>query len=227
VKEDYRVPGWNYKRHLEPAIIILSTLLILAGVGFILSRSFFSGSLFVVCLFLWILVLYFFRDPFRDIIGSPELVVSPGDGEIKDITQINDEDLKISLVRIGIFLSVFDVHVQRIPINGKVSFVTHKTGKHLPAYASTASQENEQILMGLETDRGIVLVNQISGILARKCLNFTRPGDQVIKGQRYGLIKFGSRVELFLPLSAKLSCQVGETVKGGLTVLAELPEEST
>ena len=203
-----------------PTIIVLLTL-----IGVIYEPRVFTLVIFVFCLVIWGLVLYFFRDPDREFHHLPSVAVSPGDGIVRDITIIREKEyLDVDFIRIGIFLSIFDVHVQRAPLEGEVDFVTHQKGKNHPAYSPAASLENDQIVMGIKTKYGMIVVKQISGILARKCFNFAGPGDQVQSGQRYGLIKFGSRVELFLPLDAKVLCSVGEKVKGGLTPVAEMKE---
>jgi phosphatidylserine decarboxylase len=169
------------------------------------------------------LVLYFFRDPDRNIIRESGTFYSPGDGVISDIA-IKGFDGK-EYLRIGIFLSVFDVHVQRAPITGQVSFVEHNQGKNHPAFDPAASIENDQIVMGIHSEFGLVIVKQIAGILARKCVNYAKKDDLINMGQRYGLIKFGSRVELYLPKEVKVLCEVGEKTYGGITALAEMSNE--
>ena len=157
---------------------------------------------------------------------SQDFFYSPGDGVVSDIETVQEVDyLTGEFVRIGIFLSVFDVHVQRAPMAGVVDFVTYQAGKNHPAYDPAASFENDQIIMGLDTSAGKILVKQISGILARKCYNYARPGEQIFSGQRYGLIKFGSRVELYLPLDAKILCSIGEKVQAGISPLANIVHE--
>jgi phosphatidylserine decarboxylase len=171
-------------------------------------------------------ILYFFRDPRRIIEYSPNVFYSPGDGTVSDITRVNFPlGSEQPFVRIGIFLSVFNVHVQRAPISGKVLNVTHHPGEHFPAYNPLASLENEQISMEIDSRYGPIIVKQISGILARKCFNYSQKGDHIRAGQRYGLIKFGSRVELFIPISSTVSCKVGDKVFGGLTPLANIDDE--
>ncbi|MFO7539663.1 MAG: phosphatidylserine decarboxylase [Chloroflexota bacterium] len=172
---------------------------------------------------LWLLILYFFRDPNRRFSGDPALFLSPGDGEIVDIVQEREERyLQTDVVRISIFLSIFDVHVQRVPIAGRVTAVDHRPGQFLQAFKPEASAVNEYIAMQLETDFGPVLIKQIAGILARRCVNYLRPGQRVARGQRLGLIKFSSRVDIFLPHNAQLLVSVGDKVYGGLTPVARL-----
>ncbi|TFG49211.1 MAG: phosphatidylserine decarboxylase family protein [Anaerolineales bacterium] len=179
------------------------------------------GVIFALSLLISSVVIYFFRDPDRLITLIPQVFFSPGDGVVNDITTIREEDL--DFVRVGIFLSVFNVHVQRAPIAGEVDFISHQIGKNYPAYDPAASLENDQIVMGIKTKYGMVIVKQISGILARKCINYAKPGDHIQTGQRYGLIKFGFRVELYLPTDANILCSVGDKVKGGLSIIAEMP----
>ena len=225
MKSDLRVPGWDFKKYREVSIVMPTIIVLLALIGVIYAPQVFTIVIFVFCLVIWGLVLYFFRDPDREFQHLPNVAVSPGDGIVRDITTYREKEyLDIDFIRIGIFLSIFDVHVQRAPLKGEVDFVTHQKGKNHPAYSPAASLENDQIVMGIKTKYGMIMVKQISGILARKCINFVEPGDQIESGQRYGLIKFGSRVELFLPPDAKVLCSVGEKVKGGLTPIAKMKE---
>lgn len=227
MKPDLRVPGWSFNKYREGSIVVTTFIVLLALIGVIYTPRVLTFVILVFCTALWGLVLYFFRDPDREFQHLPNVFLSPGDGIVRDITTFREKEyLDIDLIRIGIFLSIFDVHVQRAPMTGEVDFVTHKKGKNYPAYNPAASLENDQIVMGIKTNYGLIIVKQISGILARKCFNFAGPGDQIQSGQRYGLIKFGSRVELFLPPDAKVLCSVGEKVKGGLTPIAEMKEEN-
>lgn len=225
MKQALRVPGWRFNKIQEGSIVTTTLIFLIVLIGFVLFVNILNGLFLLIGFLLWGLVLYFFRDPEREIPNSPGIVLSPGDGVIKDITQIRDERLNQDRIRVGIFLSLFDVHVQRIPLNGRVAFVTHQEGQYHPAYHPSASNENEQIIMGIDTEYGLITVKQISGILARKCINYLIDGDQVKIGQRYGLIKFGSRVEMILPPATKLLCTIGDKVKGGLTVIAEISTE--
>lgn len=218
---DPRVPGWSFKKYSEASILGASSFFVLALTAVIFSPGLLPGVVFAVSLLLWSVVIYFFRDPDRFITPMPQVFFSPGDGVVNDITTIREEDL--DFVRVGIFLSVFNVHVQRAPMAGEVDYINHQIGKNYPAYDPAASLENDQIVMGIKTKYGMVIVKQISGILARKCINYARPGDHIQTGQRYGLIKFGSRVELYLPTDVKILCSVGDKVKGGLSIIAEMP----
>lgn len=223
MKQDLRVQGWNFNKIQDSSVVITTLIFLIALFGFVISMNFFTGLFLLIGIVLWGLVLYFFRDPDREIPKSPGIILSPGDGVVKDISKIQDNEQDHDRIQVGIFLSVFDVHVQRVPVSGKVKFITHQAGQYHPAFHPSASTENEQIIMGIDTEYGLVTVKQISGILARKCINFLSEGDQIQIGQRYGLIKFGSRVELVLPTTAKLICNIGDKVKGGLTSIAEIP----
>ncbi|MFV1948949.1 MAG: phosphatidylserine decarboxylase [Anaerolineales bacterium] len=222
---DPRVEGWSFEKPREGSILATFILFSLAVIILLVYPGLITGVFTVITFSLWAVVLYFFRDPERTIPGDPNIFYSPGDGVVSDITTFREEDyLDIEFVRVGIFLSIFDVHVQRAPIEGEVDFITHQMGKNLPAFYRAASQKNDQIIMGLNTCFGKILVKQISGILARKCFNYARVGDTIKSGQRYGLIKFGSRVELYLPENARLLCDIGDKVKAGITGIAEMAE---
>lgn len=175
----------------------------------------------------WLLVLYFFRDPDRETLDEPGLVVSAGDGEVVEIVdEREDTYLQSDATRISVFLSIFDVHVQRVPVSGTVTTVEHHPGKFLQAFRPEASTVNEHISMVIESEYGTVLVKQIAGIMARRCVNNTKTGQMVHVGQRFGMIKFGSRVDLFVPQEAKILVEVGDKVGGGVTPIARLPEKN-
>jgi phosphatidylserine decarboxylase len=182
-----------------------------------------SIFLLVLASFIWGLILYFFRDPDRNPQGQAGLVVGPCDGEVVSIDRLVENlYLNTETVRISIFLSVFNVHVQRIPLAGEVTLVDHRPGRFLQAFRPEASDVNEYIAMQIDTPYGVLLVKQIAGILARRCINYCQPGEQVKAGQRFGLIKFGSRVDLFLPQQAEVRVNIGDRVLGGLTPIAQL-----
>ncbi len=215
---DPKVSGWSFYRNKESSLLASSILLVTVLAAVLLWPGYLTGMALGIVVILWSILLYFFRDPDRVVDRSPDIYYSPGDGVVSDIDFVNEVDyLEGEFIRIGIFLSLFDVHVQRAPMMGKVEFVTHQAGKNHPAYDPAASVENDQIVMGLETAAGRIIVKQISGILARKCYNYARSGEELLTGQRYGLIKFGSRVELYLPPETRILCSIGEKVQGGIT----------
>jgi phosphatidylserine decarboxylase len=172
---------------------------------------------------LWLLILYFFRDPNRDVNDQPGQVIGPGDGEVVEVVEeFEHRYLNEKVVRVSMFLDVTDVHVQRVPLSGKVLVVDHQPGKFLQAFRPEASEVNEFIAMVIESAYGRILIKQIAGILARRCVNYIQPGNEVTTGQRFGIIRFSSRLDLYLPLDAKLLIKVGDKVYGGLTPIAQL-----
>jgi phosphatidylserine decarboxylase len=172
---------------------------------------------------LWLLILYFFRDPNRDVINVPGQVIGPGDGEVVEIVHERENRyLQTDVIRISMFLNIHDVHIQRVPLGGRVTLVHHQLGKFLQAFRPEASDVNEYIAMVVEGAYGRILIKQIAGILARRCVNKMRPGDVVTTGQRFGLIKFSSRLDLYLPPDAQLLVSIGDKVYGGLTPIAQL-----
>jgi len=164
--------------------------------------------------------LWFFRDPERVVPGDPHLLVSPADGKVTNICRTNFEG--IQHLHISIFLNVFNVHVNRSPIAGVIRRVSYHKGKFLNAMNPASADENEQNLVTVEGDGQIVIFKQIAGLLARRIVFDKRVGDRVERGERVGLIKFGSRVDVFFPTSAGIQVKIGDHVKGGSSVLAYL-----
>ncbi len=164
-------------------------------------------------------VALFFRDPERSIPQTPETIVSPADGRVMEIVPENAQTRRIS-----IFLSLWDVHINRAPYGGVVQSVVYTPGKFLAAYRQEASWVNEANTITIADHGREFMVKQIAGILARRIVCRVRPGDTLEKGQRYGLIRFGSRTDLLLPATAEIAVQVGDVVRGGETILAFLKE---
>jgi phosphatidylserine decarboxylase len=164
-------------------------------------------------------VALFFRDPERSIPQTPETIVSPADGRVMEIVPENAQTRRIS-----IFLSLWDVHINRAPYGGVVQSVVYTPGKFLAAYRQEASWVNEANTLTIADHGREFIVKQIAGILARRIVCRVRPGDTLEKGQRYGLIRFGSRTDLLLPVTAEIAVQVGDVVRGGETILAFLKE---
>ncbi len=164
--------------------------------------------------------LWFFRDPERVISDSAGAVVSPADGKVTDVSSILMNG--IARTRISIFLSVFDVHVNRSPTAGVIKDVRYQKGKFLNAMNPASAEHNEQNTVTVEADGQTVAFKQIAGLLARRIVFTKRVGDPVMRGERVGLIKFGSRVDVLLDASANLHIKVGDRVKGGSSVLAYL-----
>lgn len=169
-------------------------------------------------------VLWFFRNPTPGVPADSRLVVAPGQGKVIDIRETDEPTfLQSAARRITIFLSVFDVHVQRAPVTGTVEHRSYKPGEYAVAWLEKASQDNEQAALGITTPYGRVLVRQIAGLVARRIVTDPAEGDAVERGDRIGLIRFGSRVDLFVPMDWELTCAVGDRVRVGSTPLARLP----
>lgn len=172
----------------------------------------------VIALVLAAYVAYFFRNPYRQIPADDHAVVSPADGKIVHIGRSDDGRWAIS-----VFLNIFNVHINRCPIAGVVDEVTYTKGKFLAAYDPKASSENERNALRIRRGEQIVDVVQIAGLIARRIVCWKGQGDEVQKGQRFGLIRFGSRVDILLPGDAEITVAMGQKIRGGCDVLARLP----
>lgn len=170
-------------------------------------------------------VFYFFRDPERAIPSDPNTVVSPGDGRVVVIA--DEENAGRPGTRISIFLAVWNVHVNRSPLAGTISKLTYLPGKFLAAWDPKASTQNEQNVFTLTTPGGDIEFKQIAGLIARRVVSWKKQGESVARGERVGLVRFGSRVDIWLPRNAQISVKVGETVHGGSSVLAHWPVQSS
>ncbi len=180
-----------------------------------------APALFVA---LTLFVAYFSRDPERTIPPDPDVVVSPADGRVMSVGRVDGEDFMAgTATRVTIFLNIFNVHVQRAPLGGRVGHYAYHPGRYLPAWREEASSDNERASLGLETDAGPLLVRQIAGLVARRIVTYPREGDTVIRGDRIGLIRFGSRVDLFLPPDWPVTVEAGDAVRGGETAVARVP----
>ena len=197
-------------------------LLVVAAVVWILTHFL---VLTLVPVLLAAFFMWFFRDPNRVIPAAPGLVVSPADGKVEEAEWI--ETTAGSRVRITIFLNVFDVHVNRTPVGGVVTLVEYREGQFLNAMNAESAVHNEQTLITIDAGGYEVSFKQIAGLLARRIICNLRVGDRVERGQRMGLIKFGSRTDILLPAHAELRVKPGMRVKGGSSVLAYIPEADT
>jgi phosphatidylserine decarboxylase len=177
----------------------------------------------VIPLLFAVFFLWFFRDPERAIPQEPGAVVSPGDGKVTDVSSLTAGNEKQT--RISIFLSVFNVHVNRSPITGVVRDIRYQRGKFLDARSPDCAEQNEQNIVTVEGEGQKVIFKQIAGLLARRIVFHPKIGDRLERGQRVGLIKFGSRVDVLVDASARISVKVGDRVKGAATVLAYLQEQ--
>ncbi len=171
-----------------------------------------------------VFVLQFFRDPPRAVPNEPFCVVSPADGRIIALDEVEDPYLKRPALRISIFMNVIDVHANRSPVAGEVKERWYRAGSFLNAALDKASAENERNALWLRTEHGQdVVVVQVAGLIARRILCYAQPGQQLAQGERYGFIRFGSRVDVFLPHGCAWNVNLGDTVKGGSQILAFLP----
>ncbi|HID40097.1 MAG TPA: phosphatidylserine decarboxylase family protein, partial [Calditrichaeota bacterium] len=173
--------------------------------------------------FLFIFHFFFFRDPERTPPAENNLIIAPADGKIIKIKKVR-EDLyvKDEVQLVSIFMSVFNVHVNRIPISGRVELIKHKKGQFMAAWADKAIEHNEQVIIGIHNDSyGKILFVQIAGLIARRIICNLKEGEQVEKGKRFGLIKYGSRVDLYLPNHILLKVKVGDAVKAGRSIIGE------
>lgn len=167
--------------------------------------------------------LYFFRNPERKIPVDESLIVSPADGTVQDVVQIQeDEFIKSPCTKVIIFLSVFDVHVNRSPIAGEIKLQKYICGRFRPAYKDSVGFENERHLIGIENEKLRVTVTQIAGILARRIVSWVTLDDKLEKGELYGLIRFGSCTEIVVPANVEVLVKKGEKVRGGETIIGKI-----
>ena len=195
---------------------------LLAGLAALLLYLFWPAlpllALGVVLLLLAAFMAYFFRDPRRTVPSEAGLVVSPADGKVTRVEKLAGDDADSPTV-VSIFLSPFDVHVNRAPIAGEVIDVTYTKGRFIAATSDDASLVNEQNALTIRGEKMTVVCKQIAGVLARRIVCWSRPGDRLALGERFGLIKFGSRTDLVLPKGVEVLVKVGERVSGGVTII--------
>lgn len=191
---------------------------LLAGAFWLLHRPCVATVLTILFLF----VVFFFRDPERSVPADPNAVISPADGKIVEIVSEKDPFMGKTFKRISIFLSVFNVHVNRVPIGGRIEKIQYNPGKFLAAFNHKASLDNEQNILLITQGRTQVLVKQIAGLIARRIVCWVHDGDSVAAGQRFGLIRFGSRVDLFVPEDARIAVSIGDRVEGGASIIGFL-----
>jgi len=198
---------------------ILSFLVVLAIV-----LGLFSAWAFWFFVLLFLCTLAFFRDPERAAPVDRNVIVAAADGTVMDIVQLDEKEvLKTKTRRVGIFLSIFDVHTNRAPIDGRVVYRQHRPGFFLDARRPDCSEKNESMTWAFENPRVTIVVRQITGAIARRIVAWANVGDELKKGEHFGMIRFGSRTELYLPLNAQVLVKVGDHVLGGATIIARLP----
>jgi len=176
---------------------------------------------------LLLFTLSFFRDPRRDIPGQEGDVVSPADGRVTDITEMEEDEVtKTRMRRVGIFLSVFDVHVNRMPLEGRVIYSANREGGYHDARSPLASTHNTARTWGLDCGGHTLVVRQITGAIARRIVPWAKVGDHLGRGQHFGMIRFGSRTEIYLPTGWPLCVGIGEHVRGGASIVARVQPAS-
>lgn len=214
--------------HREGYKIILVTLLILAGLN-LLVQSFVGDQHLVfkivlsLSLIFFILIVQFFRNPFRNTIINDNHVIAPADGKVVVIEEVEEpEYFKDKRRQVSIFMSPVNVHVNRNPIAGIVKYAKYHPGKYLVAWHPKSSTENERTTVVIANSKAEVLFRQVAGALAKRIVYYVKEGEMVDQGSEMGFIKFGSRIDLYLPLSAKIEVQLQQKTRGGETVVATL-----
>ncbi len=213
--------------HKEGYTIILISLLIAIGIA--VTSEFFIASvitrriILIAVLVLLVLILQFFRNPKRNFYVDDSQIVSPVDGKVVVIEEVFEKEyFNEKRLQVSVFMSPLNVHVTRHPVNGEVTYSKYHPGKYLVAWHPKASEENERTTVVVKNSSfGEVLYRQIAGALAKRIVNYAEVGTTVVQGSDSGFIKFGSRVDVFLPLDTKLEVTLNQKVKGGLTILAK------
>ncbi|MFH1666133.1 MAG: phosphatidylserine decarboxylase [Elusimicrobiota bacterium] len=197
--------------------VLIKIFVIFAIASYILTRlHWFFYVVAAVFLFLTIFLLIFFRDPDRNIIQDEKLILSPADGTVLNIVKTG------GLQTVEIFMSPLNVHVQRAPVDGTVSLVKYKKGAFLPAYVPKASDLNEQNVITIKNNVLALDVKQIAGVMVRRIVSYVKEGDTVVQGQRIGMIKFGSQVDITFPENVDIKVKVKEKAKAGITIIGEI-----
>ena len=214
----------SFAREGLPFIAIATVIAALAFLVALMQRSWPAWLLAFLLTIIALWVAYFFRDPERTGERGEQVVIAPADGKVVLITEVDEPSfLQGRAQRVSIFMNVFSVHVNRYPVTGTVKYVSVNKGKFLNAADPRSSMENEQTSVGIETSHARVLVCQIAGLIARRIVTYSREGEHVTQGERMGLIRFGSRVDVFLPVGASVKVKPGDLTVAGVTVVGELP----
>ena len=202
---------FRFHKEVSAALIILFLLVVFF--------YFIYKPLFIISLILLIFTFYFFRDPERVVPIGNDILVSPADGLITNITEIKEG--KKLYTKVSIFLSIFNVHIQRLPISGEVTKVDYIEGKFINATLDKSSDENERLKITIKNGNNLIYVTQIAGLIARRIVNYVKPNENINQGERYGIIKFGSRVDIEFPDNFKLLVNEGQQCIGGETIIAQ------
>ena len=201
---------FRFHKEISAALIILFLLVIFF--------YFIYKPLFLIFLILLIFTFYFFRDPERVVPLGDDILVSPADGLITNISEY--KDVKKSYTKVSIFLSVFNVHIQRLPVSGQITKIDYIEGKFINATLDKASEENERLRLTLKSGSNVIYITQIAGLIARRIICYLKTNERVNQGERYGIIKFGSRVDIEFPNSYNLMVSIGQQCIGGETIIA-------
>jgi phosphatidylserine decarboxylase len=219
--ESFMITRYGYDVFFTIAAVCI--VIIVLALVFIEPKSY-RYSLIIVSFAFLGFATNFFRDPERTTPKGENLIISPADGKVIVVKQVRDNEFFHADVRqISIFMSPLNVHVNRNPITGKVQYTRYVKGEYFAAFEDKASERNEQMIVGLEGVNGKVMFKQIAGFIARRIVCPLKQGDSVNIGERFGMIKFGSRVDVFIPLSVNVHVQIGDMTKAGETVLGEYP----
>jgi phosphatidylserine decarboxylase len=215
--------------HKEGRVLLFVLLIILFGLNWAVLYYFpqspwVQNSVILVSVLFYLLILQFFRNPVFEINTNDKHVLAPADGKVVVIEDTEENEyLKSKRKQISIFMSPVNVHVNRMPVGGTASFFKYHPGKYMVAWHPKSSTENERTTVVIKTNDGVeILMRQIAGALARRIKCYVKVGQPFNQGQEFGFIKFGSRVDIFLPLDAKVAVSVGDVTKGGRTIIAEL-----
>ena len=201
---------FRFHKEISAALIILFLLVIFF--------YFIYKPLFLIFLILLIFTFYFFRDPERVVPLGDDILVSPADGLITNISE--HKEGKKSYTKVSIFLSVFNVHIQRLPFSGQITKIDYIEGKFINATLDKASEENERLRLTLKSGSNVIYITQIAGLIARRIICYLKTNERVNQGERYGIIKFGSRVDIEFPNSYNLMVSIGQQCIGGETIIA-------
>lgn len=209
---------------IDVAVPLVLMGLILVIVGFFLDGWIWKSLLFLVGGFLTVFTLNFFRDPDRVTPTRPEAVISPADGTVVSISEVEESAfIKGPAKQVCIFMSPLNVHVNRYPVNGTIGYFQHIPGKFMVAFEDKSSEVNERTLIGIDAGTYRILFKQIAGFVARRIVCPIQVGDKAVAGRRFGMIKFGSRVDVLMPPDVELRVTLNQKVTAGQTILAELP----
>jgi phosphatidylserine decarboxylase len=214
-------PRWIFAAGCERETLIAGLLTVLGASLLAVRRNIAMGVLGMLLATLGSIILYFFRDPERTPPADESLIVSPADGTVVALENAQQEFIG-NAMRVSIFLSLFDVHVNRAPFTGRVRWIRYETGQFGHAGKAAASELNERNTLAIERDGVKIVVRQIAGLVARRIVCWAQPEQTVTRGERFGLIKFGSRVDVFMPSDVKILVRLGEHVKGGESAIAQL-----